>query len=202
MSASIGVDRTRLRPAPGYLIRPATFEDVGGARSVMLDTIYRDLRTGYVPHWHADVIDIEGAYLIPPRHALFVAERDGQIVATGGVRSHGPQHPPNPAWIAERYPSGSTAQLCRVYVRPEHRRQGIARALVGTLLDFVRAAGGYDSVYLHTDPNSPGAEAFWRSIARLVCDERELPGGQQVVHFEIDLSRPFWSGRGDRHRSS
>ncbi|GAB2962618.1 GNAT family N-acetyltransferase [Micromonospora polyrhachis] len=171
----------------GYLIRPATRDDVGAARSVMLDTVYHDLRSGYVPRWHADIIDIEGAYLDPPRHILLVAERDGQVVATGGVRSHGPKHPPNPAWIAQRYPSGSTAQLCRIYVRAEHRRQGLARALVTTLLDFAAATEGYDTVYLHTDPASPGAEAFWRATARLVCDERELPERQEVVHFEIPL---------------
>ncbi len=60
------------------------------------------------------------------RHTLLVAEHDGVVVATAGVRSHGPAHPPNPRWLAERYPCGTTAQLCRVYVDSAHRRRGLA----------------------------------------------------------------------------
>ncbi|MFJ6697086.1 GNAT family N-acetyltransferase [Streptomyces sp. NPDC091272] len=173
---------------PGYVLRAATAEDVGGARAVMLDTVYRDLRSGYVPRWHADIIDLDGTYLRPERRSLLVVEKDGEIVATGAVRDQGPQSPPNPGWIAERFPSGSTAQLCRIYVRPEHRRHGLARALVRELCDFVVTAGGYESVYLHTDPSVPGAEPFWRSLATEVCDERELPGGGQgIVHFELPV---------------
>ncbi|WP_312892903.1 GNAT family N-acetyltransferase [Allostreptomyces psammosilenae] len=171
-----------------YLVRPAGPEDVGGARSVMLDTIYGDLRSAYVPRWHRDVIDIEGGYLTPDRHTLLVAELEGLVVATGAVRSQGPAHPPNPRWVAERFPSGTTAQLCRVYVRPEHRRAGLARAIVRELRAFVARAGGYRSIYLHTDPAVPGAEAFWRSVGRVVCDERELPGGGQgILHVELPM---------------
>lgn len=197
MSVAMSVARSAAVevPAPGgagggagYVLRTATAEDVGGARAVMLDTVYRDLRSGYVPRWHGDIIDLEGAYLLPERHTLLVAERAGEIVATGAVRAQGPVSPPNPAWVAERFPSGTTAQLCRIYVRPEHRRHGLARALVRGLRAFVADAGGYESVYLHTDPAVPGAEPFWRSLAREVCDERELPGGGQgIVHFELPM---------------
>ncbi|THA70531.1 GNAT family N-acetyltransferase [Streptomyces sp. A0642] len=172
----------------GYVVRTAGPADIGGARAVMLDTVYRDLRSGYVPRWHADVIDPEAAYLRPARCTLLVAERDGEIVATGAVRDRGPQAPPNPQRVADRFPSGTTAQLCRIYVRPEHRRRGLARRMVRELRDFVAGAGGYEAVYLHTDPAVPGAEPFWRSLAREVCDERALPGGQGIVHFELPLS--------------
>ncbi|MFE9779573.1 GNAT family N-acetyltransferase [Streptomyces sp. NPDC005775] len=177
--------------ADGYVLRTAGPADIGGARAVMLDTVYRDLRSGYVPRWHADIIDPEAAYLRPARCTLLVAERDGEIVATGAVRDRGPQAPPNPRWVADRFPSGTTAQLCRIYVAPEHRRHGLARRMVGELRDFVARAGGYEALYLHTDPAVPGAEPFWRSLAREVCDERALPGGGQgIVHFELPLPRP------------
>lgn len=166
----------------------------------MLDTVYRDFGTGYVPRWHADIIDLAGAYLASPRHTLLVAldesgsgseGGDGSegVVAVAALDSRGPVNPPNPAWMAERYPSGETAQLRRVYTRPGHRRQGLARALVRELVDFAVADGGYRSVYLHTDPAVPGAEAFWRSMGKAVCDEREeiAGGGQSIVHFEIPL---------------
>ena len=158
----------------------------------MLDTVYRDFRTGYVPRWHGDIVDPAAAYLVPPRHTLLVAvdAEDGIVVATGALDSRGPAHPPNPRELAERYPSGATAQLRRIYVRPEHRRRGLARRLVDELLAFAAADGGYRSVYLHTDPAVPGAEPFWRSIGKVVHDERETTGGaSSVVHFEIPMGR-------------
>ncbi|MEU7049803.1 GNAT family N-acetyltransferase [Streptomyces eurythermus] len=174
-----------------YSVRPATADDLDSARSVMLDTVYHDFGTGYVPRWHADIVDPAAYYLAPARHTLLVAvDGDGQVVGTGALDSRGPQSPPNPPRLAERYPSGTTAQLRRVYVRPGHRRRGIARELVARLLEFAAADGGYRSVYLHTDPAVPGAEPFWRSLGTVVHDEREdAGGGQSVVHFEIPLKR-------------
>lgn len=168
-----------------YPLRTAGTADVPGARRVMLDTLYRDLRSGYVPRWHGDIIDIEGAYLAPERHTLLVATGpDGEVVATGGIRSHGPSAP---AWLAERYPAGITAQLCRIYVDPGHRRRGLARAMVTRLLEFVAADGGYTAAYLHTDPISPGAEAFWSALGRRIHDERPEPHGPGTVHFALDI---------------
>ena len=158
----------------------------------MLDTVYRDLGTGYVPHWHGDILDPAAAYLTPARHTLLVAlaPQDGAVVATAALDSRGPAHPPNPRRVADRYPSGETAQLRRVYVRPEHRRRGLARRLVDELLAFAAADGGYGAVYLHTDPAVPGAEPFWRSLGKVVHDEREDPGGGNgVIHFEIPMGR-------------
>ncbi|MBC9724384.1 GNAT family N-acetyltransferase [Streptomyces sp. TRM68367] len=175
-----------------YSIRAASPEDLDGARAVMLDTVYRDFGTGYVPRWHADIIDPAAVYLAPPRHTLLVAcdPRDGEIVATAALDSRGPAHPPNPRHLAERYPCGETAQLRRVYVRPGHRRRGLARRMVDRLLEFAAADGGYRAVYLHTDPSVPGAEDLWRSLGKVVHDEREDPdGGNGVVHFDIPMER-------------
>ncbi|MEU2063291.1 GNAT family N-acetyltransferase [Streptomyces sp. NPDC013455] len=183
-----------------YSIRTATRQDLDDARSVMLDTVYRDFGTGYVPRWHADIVDPAGAYLVPARHTLLVAaDAAGRIVGTGAVDARGPQCPPNPRWLAERYPSGETAQLRRVYVRPEHRRRGIARELVARLAEFAAEEGGYRSLYLHTDPAVPGAEPFWRSLGEVVHDERaDAGGGQGIVHFELPLRRAGarWAGAG------
>ncbi|MEE1941046.1 GNAT family N-acetyltransferase [Streptomyces sp. TRM 70361] len=178
-----------------YRISTATEADLDGARAVLLDTVYRDFGTGYVPRWHADIIDPGAFYLAPPRHTLLVAAdgADGTVVATAALDARGPAHPPNPRWLAERYPSGETAQLRRVCVRPEHRRRGLARRLVGELLEFARADGGYRAVYLHTHPHSPGAMDLWRSLGKIVCDERDgrregaSGGGSGTVHFEIPL---------------
>ncbi|MFH8933125.1 GNAT family N-acetyltransferase [Streptomyces griseosporeus] len=172
-----------------FRIRPARPEDLDAARAVMLDTVYRDFGTGYVPRWHGDIVDPAAAYLTPDRHTLLVAVApDGEVAATGALDSRGPAHPPNPRRLAERYPSGTTAQLRRVYVRPEHRRRGLARRIVRDLVAFAAADGGYRAVYLHTDPAVPGAEAFWRSLGRVVLDERAEGHGQRTVHFEVPMT--------------
>ncbi|EWC60540.1 hypothetical protein UO65_4208 [Actinokineospora spheciospongiae] len=174
-----------------YDLRQARPDDLDGARSVILDTLYRDLGYGYTPAWHGDVIDLEGAYLRTPRHALFVAaltHDDGreEVVATTAVRAVAPTSPPHPAWLAERYPAGRTAQLFRVYVRPEHRRHGLARGLVDLATRFVAETPGYDVLCLHTDTRVEGAEGFWRSVAKEIHDARDGdPARFQTVHFEI-----------------
>lgn len=174
----------------GYTLRPAAPADLDGARTVMLDTFYHEFGYGYVPRWHRDTVDIKGTYLDDPRHLLLVALHDGEVVATTGVRSQGPEHPPHPRWLAERYPSGTTAQLVRVYVRPEHRRRGLARTLVATACDFIAGTPGYECIYLHTNVNVDGAQSFWRSVAKEVFDARatsEHGPGVATVHFEIPM---------------
>lgn len=171
-----------------YDVRPARLEDLDGARSVMLDTFYHDLGYGYRPEWHRDVIELEEVYLRQARHALFVAVHGGQVVGTTAVRAQGPRNPPHPAWLAERYPDDSTAQLFRVYVRREHRRHGLARALVDLARDFVAATPGYRHLYLHSDTRSDGAGPFWASVAEVVHDGRDGdPARFQTVHYEIPL---------------
>ncbi|MFD4909164.1 GNAT family N-acetyltransferase [Kitasatospora purpeofusca] len=182
-----------------YVIRHAVPEDVPGARRLILDTFYREFGYGYVPEWHADVVDLQGHYLDHPRHALLVAVRAEEVVATTALHSTGPVHPPHPREVAERYPSGTTAQLVRVYVRAEHRRHGLARELVERARAFAAAEGGYRRLYLHTNTAVPGAEPFWRSLAEEVHDARpsgEHGPGVATVHFEIPLHRPARSGPG------
>ncbi|MED7947912.1 GNAT family N-acetyltransferase [Streptomyces sp. BE303] len=182
-----------------YLVRHALPADVPGARRLILDTFYREFGYGYVPDWHADVVDLQGHYLDHPRHALLVAVRDGEVVATTALHSTGPAHPPHPREVAERYPSGTTAQLVRVYVRAEHRRHGLARELVRRACEFASEEGGYRRLYLHTNTAVPGAEGFWRSLAEEVYDARptgEHGPGVATVHFEIPLRRPVALARG------
>ncbi|MBT2468844.1 GNAT family N-acetyltransferase [Streptomyces sp. ISL-66] len=172
-----------------YLVRHAVPQDVPGARSVMLDTFYREFDYGYVPRWHSDVVDIDATYLAHPRHTLVVAVRGGEVVGTTALHSRGPAHPPHPRWLTERYPSGRTAQLLRVYVRPGHRRNGLARAMVLMACEFAARIPGYESIYLHTNVDIPGAEAFWRGLATEVYDARTTGehGGFGTVHFEIPI---------------
>ena len=67
-------------------------------------------------------------------------------------------------WLAERYNGPTIAQLLRVYIARSHRRRGVARGLVTSARHFVASAGGYETIYLHTNASVPGAEAFWRAM--------------------------------------
>ncbi|MFG3698652.1 GNAT family N-acetyltransferase [Micromonospora sp. NPDC047620] len=172
-----------------YEVRMADGRHVDGARSVMLDTFYREFGHGYRPDWHHDVIDLAGTYLAPQPHALFVATRGDEVVGTTAVRAAAPKSPPHPRCLAERFPEESTAQLFRVYVRPEHRRRGLARALVGLAVDFVGRQPRYRDLYLHTDTRVDGAERFWRAVAEPVHDARDgRADTHQTVHFRIPLA--------------
>ena len=169
------------------VIRRARHEDIESARTLMFDTFYRVLGHGYVPEWHADVIDMQRAYFETPGHALFVAVLGTEVVGTASVRASGPQSPPHPQWIAERYGTPTTAQIFRTYVREEHQRRGIARALVEKSCEFIADTGRYDTIYLHTNPAIEGAEPFWRSVAEEVCDARGAGDVSPALHFEIPV---------------
>jgi ribosomal protein S18 acetylase RimI-like enzyme len=163
----------------------------------MLDTVYRDFGHGYLPRWHSDIIDLDSYYLAPEDNALFVAMRDGEVAATAGVRGQTPLSPPHPEEVASRFEEGRTATLYRVYVRPEHRRRGLAGALVDACMDFIVSRDRYTGVYLHTDARTPGAVEFWSRRGRVLFDERiavnearehaEEPF--QTVHFALDIPR-------------
>jgi|SRR5215217_7920323 len=173
-----------------YEIRMAVEKDIDQARSVMLDTFYHEFGHGYMPQWHRDVIDPISAYLRPKNHALFVALKGEEVVGTTGVRAVGPRHPPHPRQLAEAYPDGSTAQLFRVYVRPEHRRCGLASALVGVAREFIEDTPSFEKIYLHTDTRISGAESFWKSTAQVIHDDRSQDLKHfQTLHFEMPITR-------------
>ncbi|THV42816.1 GNAT family N-acetyltransferase [Glycomyces buryatensis] len=177
-----------------YVLRQAGPDELAQARSVMLDTVYRDFGHGYLPQWHSDIIDLESFYLAPEDNALFVAVREGQVVGTAGVRGQTPVSPPHPPEVADRFEEGRTATLYRVYVRPEHRRQGLAGRLVDACLGFIASRERYTGVYLHTDARTPGAVEFWSRRGTIIFDERTaqndartdaLAAPFETVHFEL-----------------
>ncbi len=175
---------------PGYLVRAAGPGDLAAARALMIRTFEEDFGYGYTPEFHADVDDLRGVYLEHPRHALFVAVADdtGQLLGTAGIRSGGLKPAFNPPWLVARYDPERTAQLVRVYTLRECRGRGVARALVERAVRFAAEEGGYTVVALHTDPRSPGAERFWRSLpTTLIHDDRDGPSGS--LHFELAMPR-------------
>jgi GNAT superfamily N-acetyltransferase len=175
-------------------VREVEFSDFVPAREHILRVVREDLRLDYRPEWHWDLDDMQRVYVDNPRQALFVAldNVSGEIVGTTSVVNVGPNAPPHPAWLAERYSGPTVAQLLRVYIARDHRRHGIARRLVDAARQFVIAAGGYETIYLHTNASVPGAEAFWRAMPTiLIYDGRgNSEGYSEAVHFELSLAAP------------
>jgi GNAT superfamily N-acetyltransferase len=155
----------------------------------MFDVLKHDLG-GYTPEWHADLDDLESAYLRREGCALLVA-RDGEnVLGTAAVKPSKLASPPNPRWLAEEYNHPVVCQLVRVWVSAAARRRGAGRALVQHAVAWAVGPGGYRRVYLHTDASVPGAEAFWRSLpTREVHDSR--PDPYNCLHFEIDVPHVF-----------
>ncbi|MEV0291625.1 GNAT family N-acetyltransferase [Kribbella sp. NPDC050820] len=177
-----------------YTVRRATSAaDLAGARTVALHAVEVDLGYGYQPGWHWDLDRLVETYLDNPRQAMFVAAApNNTVVATAAVRVGGPNCPPHPVELAQRYADRQTvAQLLRVATLPEHRRAGLARRLVAACQEFVRADGGYRVIYLHTNTVVPSAEPFWRSLPVVeIRDDRSHQSDPQfqTIHFELPLA--------------
>jgi GNAT superfamily N-acetyltransferase len=101
-----------------------------------------------------DGLDLEGpgmpkagpAELGPPGGVYLVGYRDGRPVCGGGLK---------------RLPDG-TCEIKRMYVAPEARRSGVARALLAALEDAARGLG-YRTARLDTGERQPHAQAFYES---------------------------------------
>lgn len=185
---------TTAPPVRHTVRRAVTPQQLAAAREVVLGVAERDIGYGYTPQWHWDLDQMVETYVDNPRQAMFVAVTPaGQVVATAAVRTGGPQSPPHPKWLADRYADRArVAQLLRVATLAGHRRHGLARRLVAACQEFVRFDGGYRVLYLHTNAKVPQAEPFWRSLPVVeVYDargrEHDSDPRFQTIHFELPL---------------
>ncbi|GAB1291011.1 N-acetyltransferase 8 (GCN5-related) family member 1 [Apodemus speciosus] len=99
-----------------------------------------------------DMADITKSYLNTHGACFWVAESGGQVVGTvGGLPVKDP-------------PLGKKQlQLFHLSVSSQHRRQGIAKALVRTVLQFARDQG-YSDIVLDTSTLRPGAVTLYSSM--------------------------------------
>ncbi|XP_028718961.1 N-acetyltransferase family 8 member 2-like [Peromyscus leucopus] len=108
--------------------------------------------------FHTDLADITKSYL-NARGSFWVAESGDQVVGTVGCL---PVKDP---------PSGKKQlQLFRLSVSSEHRGQGIAKALVRTVLQFARDQG-YSDVVLETSIVQYSALALYQAMGFQKTDE-------------------------------
>lgn len=91
-----------------------------------------------------DQTPVDPAEFTPPEGFFLVALVHGEVIGCGGVRRHDPV----------------TAELKRMYVRPAHRRQGLASQILTELETRSRAAG-YTRIVLETGEVQPEAVALY-----------------------------------------
>jgi ribosomal-protein-alanine N-acetyltransferase len=121
---------------PGLSIRKASSEDL--PRIVWLED------SAFVDSWPYDLLAYE---FTNPRSLVLVAEREGRPAA---------------GYVAFRH-GGGEAEILRLAVAPEERRQGIARALVAAGLDRLRQEK-VESCHLEVRMDNEGAIAFYHAL--------------------------------------
>jgi len=150
-------------------IRPATSADLPHVRAMLreyVEWIGLDLAFQEIA---AEFDGLPGEY-VPPRGALFVAveateSADGAAVgATEGAdgtdgTDGGPRYL---AMIAMRPLDAATAEMKRLFVRPDARGRGLARQLISRLCDEARRLN-YTEIRLDTLPNMGEAQALYET---------------------------------------
>jgi ribosomal protein S18 acetylase RimI-like enzyme len=135
-----------LQGAHPVTIRAATDQDIAHVREMLqeyvawigLDLTFQEV--------DAELSGLPGDYA-PPRGALFVAIDGGQYLGM----------------IALRPLDGPVAEMKRLYVRPEARGRGLARALIAKLCDEARRLN-YSELRLDTLPNMGEAQALYEAL--------------------------------------
>jgi ribosomal protein S18 acetylase RimI-like enzyme len=123
--------------------------------------------------WDADLDDIEGAYA--RGGGLFlVGERQGRIVAMGGVRLVPPD--------------GQRGLVTRMRVAPDLQGRGYGRALLAALEAHARARG-VAALALDTTTRQDRAMRLYRAAGYRESGRRRLRG-LEVVLFEKSLDGP------------
>jgi GNAT superfamily N-acetyltransferase len=94
--------------------------------------------------------DLKAGDFDPPRGVYLVARAEGHLAGGVGIRQ-----------ILE--PARRLGEVKRLWVRPDLRRHGVARALMDQAIERARALG-YATLYLETGPRQPAAKALYAGL--------------------------------------
>ena len=108
-----------------YQIRPATNEDAGAVKDVFFLTLEEFGLPASRETTGADLDDLEANYFKSGGTFEVVVSPDGRIVGCVGLRLLGQRR----------------AELCKLYLRPEVRRLGLGRLLLGRMVQRARELG-------------------------------------------------------------
>lgn len=110
--------------------------------------------------------------LSPPEGDLLLIRRAGETIAGGGFM----------------YLDGETAELKRMWTSPDHRRQGLARALL-LALEAKVAARGYRRIYLTTGARQPEAQQMYHRLRYVpLFDTSVDPEELGILAFEKEIT--------------
>lgn len=126
-------------------IKEVTDDEICAVKEFLYDQIKKEYGIGLNMEFHFDIGGLKEYYMVPERNNFFVAYDGDVIVATAAIRAYDRNY----KFFNGIYSDKDTASIWRLMVDKSHRRQGLARLLVGHIEDFARN-NGYSKIYLHT----------------------------------------------------
>lgn len=126
-------------------IKEVTDDEICAVKEFLYDQIKKEYGIGPNMEFHFDIGGLKEYYMVPERNNFFVAYDGDVIVATAAIRAYDRNY----KFFNGIYSDKDTASIWRLMVDKSHRRQGLARLLVGHIEDFARN-NGYSKIYLHT----------------------------------------------------
>lgn len=124
-----------------------------------------------------EVRDLPGDYA-PPAGTLLLARRDQDIVGCVGVRP-----------FDER-----TAEMKRLYVRPDGRGLGLGRTLAEAAIAFAKDAG-FECMRLDTLPQMQRAQELYRTLGFVSIDPYRFSAVPGTVFMELRFRSSEHEGR-------
>ena len=124
----------------------------------------------YRTQFSREVVDGVWAWLMDENHPerCFVAEWDGVVIGFAHLQQQ-----------VDTFRAGTGWFLDDLYVEPEHRGKGVARALIGALTEYARTHGGGDLRWITASDNETAQRLYDRIATQT-----------SWVMYELDTESP------------
>ena len=124
----------------------------------------------------------------PTPSAAVIAERTAPLIASGEVTvlfaGEGPDGFAELRFRPSLYTGALDAYLEELYVVPEHRGEGLGRALLEAAMEHARARGA-DRIDLNTSEDDVAARALYERTG--FTNREGSPDGPTMLYYERDL---------------